>query len=608
MRFTSFLAFLGMATATAADLQPYPETSALIASAGGVTYHIDPTKGDDTRDGKTPAAAWKTFARLNGLRLTAGDKVLVAPGVHSYSLKPAVDATADKPAVIRFLPGTHEFAVESAVRRPWFISNSCDAPTVPKPIGILVENSRNLRFEGAGGDKPSLILMGGRMIEFINSHSENITYTGLSFDLKRPTVSEFRVEDSAPGYSIVRIAEGSTHSFQDGKFAWTGDLGSGAIMAQQAIPTEGRCWRLGLNWDPFSFAQSVTRVDEGKFRLDFKDGYRLQTGHQFQFRHIFRDSAGGVNDRSKNISFRDCTFHALTNMGIISQFTENLSFQHVDFVSPSDTIRTCPCWADALHFSGCRGRILVENGKFSGLQDDPINVHGTHLRVIAKTADNQLHLRFMQPQTYGFAAFAPGDEIAVISHANLNELPNNPRRKVISIEPKPGDNSGKDWLLTLDGPAPAFGQDDVIDNISWYPDFIARGNHVEMASCRGFLVTTRGKALVENNTFHRCTMQGLLVEDDANGWFESGPIRDLTVRGNRFIGCGLDINPQTRAPDQPVHENVRILDNVFDGSGIDAKGTRELTITGNRFTGAASIRTGTCTGVVNRDNQANSAR
>ena len=272
-------------------------------------------------------------------------------------------------------------------------------------------------------------------------------------------------------------------------------------------------------------------------------------------------------------------------MGVISQFTENITWQRVRFAPPKDTLRTCPCWADAIHFSGCKGDILVDSCVFSGLQDDPINVHGTHLRIIAKPTENQLHLRFMQPQTWGFAAFAPGDEIAVINHANLRELPGNPRRKVTAIAPLPGDRTGKEWLLTLDGPAPAFGKDDVVDNLTWYPNFTARSNYVTLDSCRGFLITTRGKVLVEGNTFNRCAMAGILTEDDAEGWFESGPIRDMTIRGNRFIGCNIEINPHTTSSssDEPVHENIRILYNYFDGGRITARNVKGLTIMGNRF-------------------------
>lgn len=591
-----------------ASAAPYAETHALKNSPGGITYYVHPNQGSDSANGTTAATAWKTFEHVNNLKLAAGDRVLIAPGLHKYSLTPHAEGTEKNPVVIRFLRGVHEFSVEDALRRPWHISNSCDAPTTPKPMAVLVEESKHLNLEGTGasGNDRSLLLMGGRMIEFINSHSQNISWRNLAFDLKRPVVSEFRVEESAPGHSIIRIADGSTYSFQNGKFSWTGDLGSGATMVQQAIPAEGRCWRLGLDWNPFAFAEKVTDLGQDKFRLDFKDGYRLQTGHQFQFRHIVRDSVGGFNQRSKNISFRDCAFHALTNMGIVSQFTESLAFQNVTIAPPAGSLRTGSCWADALHFSGCKGRISVEGCRFSGLQDDAINVHGTHLRIIEQPSDKQLLVRFMHPQTYGFAAFAPGDEIAVISHKSLCELPNNPRRKVTAIEQKTSD--GKDWLITLDGAAPNFGPNDVIDNLSWYPELIARNNRVDMASCRGFLITTRGKSLVEGNTFHRCAMPGILIEDDARGWFESGPIRDLTIRNNRFIGCGLKIEPQTQTPDAPVHENIRVLENDFDTSGIQASGVRELTIERNRFTTNISIDIKHCLDVRNENNKANASR
>jgi hypothetical protein len=104
-----------------------------------------------------------------------------------------------------------------------------------------------------------------------------------------------------------------------------------------------------------------------------------------------------------------------------------------------------------------------------------------------------------------------------------------------------------------------------------------------MDSCRGFLLTTRGKVLVEGNTFHRCKMPAILIEGDANNWYESGSIRDMTIRGNTFIGCGIAINPHVRSGDDPVHKNIRIVDNTFkEGAGISAHHTAGLTISGNR--------------------------
>jgi hypothetical protein len=172
--------------------------------------------------------------------------------------------------------------------------------------------------------------------------------------------------------------------------------------------------------------------------------------------------------------------------------------------------------------------------------------------------------------------------IAVVDHLKLRELPGNPRRKVTSCVQS--DQEGKEWTVTLDGPAPAFAPDDVVDNIIWHPDLTVRNNFVTVDSCRGYLLTTRGKVLIENCTFNRCKMPGILIEDDARGWFESTCVRDMTLRGNRFVGCGIEINPQTVSndPKEPVHENIRIEGNVFDGGGISVRGVKGLVIRDNK--------------------------
>lgn len=548
------------------------------------TYFIHPDKGDDANTGASASAAWKSFAKLDSLNLGPGDKVVVAPGIHTMSLHPKAHGSANNPAVIEFLPGTHEFAPDKAIRRPLFVSNACDAPSEPKPLGILVEDCAHLRLQGAGveGEKKTLLLMGGRMIEDANLRSENIAYEKLAFDLKRPTVSEFRVSEVSGDTAIIAIAEGSTYEIKDGEFRWTGDIGSGAVMVQEAIPAEGRCWRRGTEWDPFKPSKSE-EIAPGKVRVTCPAGskaFGMEPGHQFQFRHIRRDSVGMHNADSRDIRFEDCDIYALTNMGVVSQFTENLTFRRVRVAPPAGTIRTCPAWADIFHFSNCRGLILIEGCVESGMQDDAVNCHGTHLRIVGKPAENRLTLRYMHSQTYGFAPYRPGDEIAVVDHKKLRELPGNPRRKVTACEQS--DKAGKEWTVTLDGPAPAFAKNDVTDNITWHPDIIIRNCTVDMDPVRGYLPKTRGKVLLEKNTVHSA-MAGVLLEDDANSWFESTSVRDLTLRQNTFLGCGVHIAAQTKVQSEPVHENILIENNTFKNGKISARSVKNLTIAGNRF-------------------------
>ena len=588
---------VAMAAADTSPGKPAP-------SPGNTTYLIDPVKGNDANPAGRP---WRSFGRLNAVRLAPGDTVIIAAGRQTETFKPSGTGTAENPVVIRFEPGIHTIGMQDVIRMPMFISNSMDS-TDPQPIGMLLQNVRNFRLEGGGvtGPGKTTILYDGRMTQILNDHAENITFTGLVFDLKRPTVSEFRVIESGPAAAVIRIAEGSDYAVEKGKFVWKGDWGQGRLLVQEAVPEEGRCWRAKMprGWDSDGQQQATaTELGPRMIRLEYPaEGTGLTKDHQYQFRHALRDRVGVHNSRSKDIVFRDCDFHALTGMGLVSQFTENIIYQRVNVVPPEGTLRTCAAWADIFHFSNCKGRILVDSCRLSGMQDDALNCHGTHLRIVGKPAENQLMMRFMHKQTYGFAAYQAGDEIAVISKDKLREYDGNPRRKVTAVERV----NDKDWLLTLDGPAPEFKKDDVLDNITWYPELIATNNHISMDPVRGFLITTRGKVLVENNTFHRTALPGILIEDDASGWFESGPIRDLLIRNNRFVGCGISINPHTRSdnPEEPVHENIRIENNQFtEGGGISARNVKGLSITGNTSPGGKiQVNTTACTDVIETGN------
>jgi hypothetical protein len=80
-------------------------------------------------------------------------------------------------------------------------------------------------------------------------------------------------------------------------------------------------------------------------------------------------------------------------------------------------------------------------------------------------------------------------------------------------------------------------------------------------------------------------------------------LADLLIRGNTFIGCGIEITPETKSnkPEEPIHENIRITDNDLGGARITTKSVKGLVITGNRSLGALKIEP-SCSDVVNESN------
>jgi Right handed beta helix region len=551
-------------------------------AAGSMTYLVDPVAGDDANPAGKP---WKTFGRLNSIRLVAGDTVLISPGIQEESLKPSGEGTAENPVVIKFLPGVHTFDIKNVTRKQLFISNSIDS-TEPIPIGIMLSQVKHFHVQGGGvdGAGKTTLLYDGRMMQILNENSEDIEYSGLAIDMKRTAVSEIRVLEAQDATVVIQVAEASDYQIENGRFLWRGDWLGGVLLTQQLDLKTGVCGRRGKLRGWTSEGQTEARATDlgnRKVKLEFPDGTSgLMAGHQYHFRNGSRVMCGVHSTRSARITFRDCEVNALPCMGFVSQFTDTMTFQRVNVVPPVNTIRTCSAWADIFQFSNCKGDILVESCRLSGMQDDALNCHGTYLRVVGKEGDRQLLVRYVHPQTYGFAPYAAGDEVAVMNANTMREHPGNPRAQVGEVKRV----TDKDWLITLNGPMPDFQENDVIDNITWNPNITARNNHISVNPVRGFLLGTRGKVIIENNIFDRCRMPGILVEGDAAKWFESSPIRDLLIRGNRFIGCGIHISSTVREPkpDEPVHENIRIINNTFDNGGISATAVRSLVIMENQ--------------------------
>jgi hypothetical protein len=270
-------------------------------------------------------------------------------------------------------------------------------------------------------------------------------------------------------------------------------------------------------------------------------------------------------------------------MGVVSQFCENISIDSVVVKPDEKSGRTCSAWADILHFSGCRGMIDVNNCFLSAANDDAINVHGTYLKIIEKLSANQIKVRFMHGQTYGFDAFKTGDSIDFIHPASLLSVGSN----LITAAKKLND---KDVLLTLQkSVSSGILIDDVVENTSWTPRVWIHNTTITKIPTRGILVTTRRKVIIENCTFQRVQSNGVLVEDDAASWYESGMVKDLTIRKNNFVECGepvVSIHPENKTCEGPVHQNISITNNKFTLKGtsvMSAQCVSNISFSGNEI-------------------------
>ncbi|CAG5000766.1 Alpha-1,3-galactosidase B [Dyadobacter sp. CECT 9275] len=503
------------------------------------------------------------------------------------------ETVRSKQTKLVFAKGRYDFWPDGAIRAPYFVSNTSteeeDSSKV-KTIGMLFKNAKNLTIEGNG----SLFVFHGKMTTIVLDHCENVKLQNIKVDFERPTMSEMRyVSGTGKGVNL-EIHPDAKYNINDGKLVFYGEGWKTTHFHAVAYDTTLKTMRYA-DWKVFN-SSKATEIRRNLVHFDTPESFQPVYGNILTVRDIIRDQVGMFILESKNITLEDVGMHYMHGLGIVSQYTENITMRRVSCAPRPETKRVISSSADFMHFSGCRGKVSIENSRFEGAHDDPVNVHGTNLRIVGKPASNRLKLRFMHGQSYGFNAFFPGDTVAFVHAASMLRFAPGIVRSVERL-------SDREVTVTFKSDVPAdLEPDDCVENMSWTPEVLIRGNYFTRTNTRGILLTTPRKAIIENNTFFRTGMSAVLIEADAEGWYESGPVRDVTIRNNEFIDCAyqggpgnavIAIHPSNRVADvkKPVHFNIRIENNtfkVFDYPVLYVKSTQ-----GIRFENNSVVRTNT---------------
>jgi Right handed beta helix region len=502
----------------------------------------------------------------------------------------AISACRRSTSPVLVIPhGRYDFYPDSAIKKTYFVTNTSsetECPSKLKTIGLLFEGIRNLRVEGDN----SLLVFHGKMTTIVVDHCDGFTLANLAEDFARPTMSEFTVTRASDTAIDVRVHPDSWHRIDSGRLTWYGE---------DWVAKDHFCIRVDTSHGFFYANDDYDRLlgapvsEPDRDHLHFSgsfDASHFPMGSVFTVRDPIRDEAGVFLTNSRNIHLKNMAMHYLHGLGIVSQFSENITMTRV-FIEPDrHSGRVIASFADGMHFSSCKGLISIDSCRFDGLHDDAINIHGVHLKIIRKPAQNQLVVRYMHPQTYGFIPYYAGDSVAFVHPTTLSIYRYGVVRSARMLSP---------WeiLVTFYRPLPEQVRTaDVIENITWTPRVDIRHCHVTGTNTRGFLITTRRRAIVEYNTFDRLGMSAILVADDGLSWFESGQVHDLTIQHNIFRECGnnlsgaayaISIAPENLPPfGNPVHRNIRITGNRFicyTPAVLTAKSVEGLNFTGNKL-------------------------
>ena len=519
------------------------------------------------------------------------------------------------PVTVEFPAGRYDIWPESAERRELYVSNTVgdDARYRMKTIGILIEGADDLTLDGNG----SRLIFHGVQTTLAVIDSRRVTVTGLIIDFAVPTVIDATVTDAGVrdgrAFRVLSVPACTLYRIDDSHVVWHGETSprgagpgteywsgiDGLDYTQVHDPREQRTYRVDHN-PLFDGVASIDDLGGGRISIDYlTEEPPTDAGLVYQMRRTTRDHPGMLVLESSDVTLSRSTVHFLHGFGLVAQLSRDVTVADVTFQTPRGSGRSSAGFADFLQFSAVAGDVVIRSCTFDGPHDDPVNIHGTYLRVIGSPDARSLELEYHHPETAGFPQFFVGDEVAALDAHSLSAV-GQPLTVAVVTGPSGRDARHPLRRMTVEfsEPLPAALRSPesvlVVENLTLAPRVTISDNLFRNVPTRGVLVTSRRRVLIEANTFERVTMPSIYISGDAQEWYESGAVRNLTISRNEFIDPAVPAilvaptQPQLD-PARPVHRGIVVRHNRFSGvrgTIVDARSVAGLRFHDNDVTPA----------------------
>ena len=498
-------------------------------------------------------------------------------------------ASHKQDVVFHLAPGEYHLYSKNASTFSVSLSNSDQLPELK--AGLLFENAHHVQLKGHG----AILLCHGKLSPIVLLQSSHVAIDGLKIDYAPSHNAEGIILRSSHEWADVavdadkypfRIENERLHFFNGEEY--TPYFGAIEFDAQ----SRRTAYRTG---DAFRSKRQVV-IEPGVIRFYGRFDPLATAGNFLTLRYSPRIHPGILVHHCQNVTLDDITLHNTCGLGILTQFSHDMRYSRI-VMRPNEAEgrRIVSCHDDGLHFSNNSGRITVEECYFHGLMDDPINVHGTALRIKEITGRRTLTAEFAHEQSAGFPLWAQaGHEVSLIEHLSMASI------GYVRLESYMMNDDGTCHLTFYDDLPEGLKTNDAVENLTQTPQVHIHGCYFGSCRARGILVSTPKPVIIENNVFESSGC-AILIPGDANYWFESGACRDVAIRNNHFTdGCMISmyqfcegiisICPEIPEPDakKPFHQNIRITNNTFHA--FDSSVLYALSVVGLSFEDNTIIR------------------
>lgn len=437
--------------------------------------------------------------------------------------------------------GSFNFYPDGAFIKTYYMSNNDGGV---KPIAIPLIGKRNVTIDGGG----ATLVFNGEILPMVIDGCENVCVKGISIDYSKPMYAQSHIVEATDDKTVLRfdgnqffckVDENGWFCFYSPDDGWEYHReralslqfdpdGKPSSHSRPYFPHCGKPKNHGF----LSGMYLDVRLEELEDNLiamhgDFGGfGTRHAVGSSFIMKYASREFPGMLVNESKDVNIEDVILYQTISMGIVVQNTENIRLHKVIATPRFDLGRMLSTGADSTHFVNCRGKVEISHCKFVHMMDDAVNVHGNYHLYLEREAEDTLILGFGHFQQEGVQTYRVGDMVHVID-STTNDI--KAEAKVVSAELI----SIQRIRLKLDRAIETPGEYWVTENISTAPEVHIHHTESGYNRPRGYLLSSRGKVLVEKCKFYNMN-QAIQLSGELCDWYESGAALDVTVRDNDF--------------------------------------------------------------------------
>lgn len=481
------------------------------------------------------------------------------------AIRAALADCATKKATTLVLPGdTLNIKPAQAFEEYQYISNN--DPSM-KRIAFQLQDVKDFTVEGNG----TVLMFSGHISPFNLERCSGITVKDLTIDFKRAFVSEGRITAVGKGFFEVQFPEHYNMTFREGNLVFRDENNEtypySSLLEFDPVRKEV-AYHVHDYWI-WTESSQAEEVGPGRYRFhrdDYGDG---TVGNVMAFGASYRNNPAFTLLDCDGFNLVDVKLYNCCGMGIIAQSSKDIELLRMDVEPTPGSDRVISISADATHFVNCKGYIRMVDCIFRGQKDDATNVHGWYMAVEKVLSGNRLLLCWRNSGQYGIEFIKPGMTLELVDSRTMETYS---RMKVEGVEylnSEYAEVTFEGELTDKTKPGDVVAEDDA------YPDVLISGCYIGNNRARGLLIGSRGKVVIEKNTFHS-PGTAILFEGDGRYWYEQSGVRDVVIRDNVFdncmygsatwgsaviaVGSGIADREHSR-----YHKNILVENNVFKG-------------------------------------------